>query len=63
MVDDHEHRFSKIETNTANLSGHPWVFGWAAVFVCGRLLTGPLFHFSDPWQVVMNYHQQHLDVF
>jgi low affinity Fe/Cu permease len=28
--------------------------GIAGLFVAGWLLTGPFFHFSDTWQLVMN---------
>jgi hypothetical protein len=49
-----EHWFSKIATDTANGSGRPWAFGLAAGFVGGWLITGPVFHFSDTWQLVMN---------
>jgi low affinity Fe/Cu permease len=49
-----EHWFSKIATDTANGSGRPWAFGIAGGFVVGWLVTGPLFHFSDTWQLVMN---------
>jgi low affinity Fe/Cu permease len=49
-----EHWFSKIATDTANGSGRPWAFGLAAAFVVGWLITGPAFHFSDTWQLVMN---------
>ena len=51
---DTEHWFSKIATDTAIGSGRPWAFGIAGGFVAGWLLTGPLFHFSDTWQLVMN---------
>jgi low affinity Fe/Cu permease len=53
-VANSEHWFSKIATNTANNSGRPWAFGIAGLFVAGWLLTGPFFHFSDTWQLVMN---------
>jgi low affinity Fe/Cu permease len=49
-----EHWFSKVATDTANSSGRPWAFGLAAGFVVAWLITGPLFHFSDTWQLVMN---------
>jgi low affinity Fe/Cu permease len=49
-----EHWFSKVATDTANGSGRPWAFGLAAGFVLGWLITGPAFHFSDTWQLVMN---------
>ncbi len=34
--------------------GRPWAFGIAGGFVLCWLLTGPIFHFSDTWQLVMN---------
>jgi low affinity Fe/Cu permease len=49
-----EHWFSKVATDTANGSGSPWAFGIAATFVACWLITGPIFHFSDTWQLVMN---------
>jgi low affinity Fe/Cu permease len=49
-----EQWFSKIASDTANNSGRPWAFGIASLFVVGWLITGPLFHFSDTWQLVMN---------
>lgn len=49
-----EHWFSKMAADTANGSGRPWAFGIAAAFVFGWLITGPAFHFSDTWQLVMN---------
>ena len=49
-----EHWFSRIATETANGSGRPWAFGIAGGFVAGWLVTGPVFHFSDTWQLVMN---------
>jgi low affinity Fe/Cu permease len=49
-----EHWFSKIATQTATSSGRPLAFGVAGGFVAGWLLTGPIFHFSDTWQLVMN---------
>jgi low affinity Fe/Cu permease len=54
VAKDTEHWFSKIATETATGSGRPWAFGIAGGFVAGWLVTGPLFHFSDTWQLVMN---------
>ena len=53
-MDTPEGRFSKVATTTANFGGRPWAFGAAAIFVIGWVLSGPLFHFSDTWQLVMN---------
>src|SRR3979411_449970 len=49
-----EHWFSKLASETATGSGRPWAFGIAGGFVVGWLVTGPIFHFSDTWQLVMN---------
>jgi low affinity Fe/Cu permease len=54
MTQDTEHWFSKAATITSNGSGRPWAFGIAGGFVLCWLLTGPIFHFSDTWQLVMN---------
>lgn len=34
--------------------GSPWAFVLAVVVVLGWLITGPLFHYSDTWQLVIN---------
>ena len=49
-----EHWFSKLASETATKSGRPWAFGIAGGFVAGWLVTGPIFAFSDTWQLVMN---------
>ena len=49
-----EHWFVKFASETASKSGRPWTFGIAAGFVAGWLATGPIFAFSDTWQLVMN---------
>jgi low affinity Fe/Cu permease len=54
LAKDTEHWFSRVATETANGSGRPWAFGIAGGFVAGWLVTGPLFNFSDTWQLVMN---------
>ena len=35
-------------------SGSSWAFALAALVIVGWLVTGPLFHFSDTWQLVIN---------
>lgn len=50
----HEFRFSKLARETATRAGRPWAFALAAGFVIAWLVTGPLFQFSDTWQLVMN---------
>jgi low affinity Fe/Cu permease len=49
-----EHWFSKFASETATRSGRPWAFGIAGGFVAGWLVAGPIFAFSDTWQLVMN---------
>lgn len=46
--------FRRIAARTSHGVGSPWAFvgAVAVVFVWG--LTGPLFHFSDTWQLVIN---------
>src|SRR6185436_4776480 len=35
-------------------TGSSWAFGVAALVILVWLVTGPLFHFSDTWQLVIN---------
>jgi low affinity Fe/Cu permease len=49
-----QHWFLRFASETATNSGRPWVFGLAAAFVIAWLITGPIFGFSDSWQLVMN---------
>jgi low affinity Fe/Cu permease len=35
-------------------TGSSWAFGVAALVIVVWLVTGPLFHFSDTWQLVIN---------
>ncbi len=34
--------------------GSPWAFGLAVLLLVLWLLTGPIFHYSDTWQLVIN---------
>lgn len=47
-------RFSHFAKWTARMSGHPAVFGLAVLIVAVWLTSGPLFGFSDTWQLVIN---------
>jgi low affinity Fe/Cu permease len=44
-------RFAQV---TADVVGRPGSFFFAVFIVAGWALTGPLFHFSDTWQLVIN---------
>ena len=45
------HRFAEY---TANRTGHPAVFGLAVWLVVAWAATGPIFHYSETWQLVIN---------
>lgn len=47
-------QFSRLATNTAHLVGHPYTFFVAVVLLVVWAATGPLFHFSDTWQLIIN---------
>ena len=44
-------RFARISARGA---GQPWAFGMAIALIVGWGVTGPIFHFSDTWQLVIN---------
>ena len=46
--------FSRIAKWTARATGHPSAFGIALVVIVAWAVTGPLFGFSDTWQLIIN---------
>jgi low affinity Fe/Cu permease len=46
--------FSHFARMMSRLLGHPLAFGLAVFFIVVWLISGPLFHFSDSWQLVIN---------
>jgi low affinity Fe/Cu permease len=46
--------FSRFASKTAQLVGHPFMFLFAVVALLVWATVGPLFHFSDTWQLVIN---------
>lgn len=46
--------FHKFATKIATLAGSPWAFILATITIFVWLTTGPIFHFSDTWQLVIN---------
>ena len=46
--------FSKFAQTTACWSGHPTAFLLAAAVVLAWLISGPIFQYSDTWQLVIN---------
>ncbi len=48
------HSFTRFAKWTARTSGHAGTFGLALGLILAWAVTGPLFHFSDTWQLVIN---------
>ena len=46
--------FSRIAKWTARATGHPAAFGLAVLIIVAWAVTGPLFGFSDTWQLIIN---------
>jgi low affinity Fe/Cu permease len=46
--------FTSLAKNTARMSGRPSAFMIAAGVIAVWLVTGPMFGFSDTWQLVIN---------
>src|SRR5882672_1115630 len=46
--------FRKFSHNTSVGVGSPWAFGIAVLVILTWGLSGPLFGFSDTWQLVIN---------
>ena len=46
--------FQKFARVSSRWAGRPMAFVLAALFILVWLVTGPIFHFSDTWQLVIN---------
>ncbi|MBC2885135.1 low affinity iron permease family protein [Ochrobactrum sp. CM-21-5] len=46
--------FTRLSQSIAETAGTPYAFGCAAGFVIAWACSGPLFGFSDTWQLVVN---------
>lgn len=46
--------FDKMATKITKASGKPAAFILACLIVMAWLITGPIFHYSDTWQLVIN---------
>lgn len=46
--------FTRFAKFTAIQAGHPRAFGFATLTVVIWAAVGPIFHFSDTWQLVIN---------
>jgi low affinity Fe/Cu permease len=46
--------FAKFAGKASNLTGSSWAFLSAVVIIIVWAVTGPLFNFSDTWQLIIN---------
>ncbi|MEO8173619.1 MAG: low affinity iron permease family protein, partial [Sediminibacterium sp.] len=46
--------FEKISTRVTKATGSPSAVLLAVLVILAWLLTGPIFHYSDTWQLVIN---------
>jgi low affinity Fe/Cu permease len=46
--------YSMLAKRTARVAGQPWTFNCAILVLVVWLVTGPIFGFSDTWQLVIN---------
>jgi low affinity Fe/Cu permease len=46
--------FTRIAKWTCHRAGHPATFGIALLVILVWAITGPVFHYSDSWQLVIN---------
>jgi low affinity Fe/Cu permease len=47
-------KFTRFAKETARITGRPITFSIAVAIILIWACTGPLFHFSDTWQLVIN---------
>jgi low affinity Fe/Cu permease len=50
----HRGGFHKFARSSARWAGRPTAFSLAILTILAWLITGPIFHFSDTWQLVIN---------
>jgi low affinity Fe/Cu permease len=46
--------FSRFASSTAQVVGHPYMFLLAVIVLVLWAVSGPFFHFSDTWQLIIN---------
>lgn len=46
--------WERFVRNATRWTGRPWAFGLALTLVIAWLVSGPIFAFSDTWQLVSN---------
>jgi len=48
------HLFTRFAKQAAHQTGHPRAFGLAVLVILVWAVTGPIFNYSDTWQLVIN---------
>ena len=46
--------FRKVSIRAATFLGSPWLFILNVLLILGWLISGPFFHYSDTWQLLVN---------
>ncbi|HEV8448855.1 MAG TPA: low affinity iron permease family protein [Gemmatimonadaceae bacterium] len=46
--------FRRFSQRVARSVGAPWAFAVALIVVVGWAITGPVFHYSNTWQLIIN---------
>ncbi len=46
--------FTEFAHHTSRFSGSPWIFSLAVLVILAWAVSGPVFGFSDTWQLVIN---------
>ena len=46
--------FTRFAKQTAHVTGQPYTFALAVLVIAAWAITGPLFQFSDTWQLIIN---------
>lgn len=49
-----ERVFTKVSKRTSHITGHPLTFFLAIAVILGWVVTGPIFNYSDTWQLAIN---------
>lgn len=54
MSEPRRERFRQVSNLVADAVGSAWAFAVAVAVVLAWLISGPIFHYSDTWQLVIN---------
>jgi len=54
MIKGFHHVFTQFAKWTAHMAGQPWAFVLATLMIVIWAVTGPMFQFSETWQLVVN---------